>query len=425
MRHAILRLRLPRVLQPGRRRSSRRLAIEALEDRSLLSTGYGYGPSPPPATPPHHLGPHHPGQADHFRARFRHGHALGPNAYQQINLVSDFPTNVEGINPQLSDRLMLNPWGLVASPTSPWWISDQVTGTSTVYAISGGTVTKVPLNVTIPSLVTQPAHGFNPLTGPTGIVANTSTTDFMLPGAGGKSVPALFIFSTLDGSLAGWNPGSTGGPSTAVVIPSTIKAPVEEFTGLATASSGGSQYVYTVDPRMLPGIDVFNSSWNQVTLAGNFTDPRLPAGLSAYGIQNIGGNIYVSYIATSSGGGAVAEFNPDGTFMRQVAVSKSGGPLESPWGMTMAPSNFGRFSNDLLVGNFGDGRISAFNPRNGRFLGQLANQHGQPIVIPFLWGLQFGNGQKAGPTNVLYFTAGIAGQYHGVFGALVATHRVR
>lgn len=431
MRRALLRLSPAGPGRPdGRRRSSRRPALEALEERSLLSGGYGYTPPPVPGpigpspradhphAAPHRVSHSHPtGQAAHLRALARAGR--GPDVYQQINLVSDFPQGVEGVDPQLSDKLLLNPWGLASSSTGPWWVSDQVTGVSTVYSIGAdGGVTKAPLGVTIPSLVTQPSQGFNPLTGPTGIVFNSSTTDFQIPGKSGP-VPAIFIFSTLDGSLAGWNSASTGGPTTAVVIPSTIKAPAEEFTGLAIANDGASTYLYTADPRLVPGIDVFNSSWQQVTLTGNFVDPKLPPGLSPYNIQALGGHLYVAYTAPATGGGAVAEFNPDGTFVREVAVSGPRGPLESPWALAIAPPDFGHFSNDLLVGNFGDGRISAFNSTNGRFRGQLDSSRGQPIVIPFLWALGFGNGKSAGPANVLYYTAGIAGQYHGLFGALL------
>jgi len=414
-------------------RRDRRPTVEGLEERSLMSVA-------PAAAVHHHVADGHhsdmrvhighgpdaygsPGPARGHHP-FAHGRAGGgPNAYQQTNLVSDFPVGVEGVNPQISDPSLLNPWGLTASSTSPFWVSDQVTGLSTLYSVSAtDTVTKLPITVTIPSTVVQPSQGFTPLTGPTGIVFNSSTTDFMLPGPNGP-VPSVFIFSTLAGTLAGWSPASTGGLSTAVVVAS--KAPAEEFTGLAMGSSGGQNYLYTADPRLVPGIDVFNSSFQQVSLAGNFVDPKLPAGMSPYGIQDLNGQLFVTYIAPAGGGGVVGEFNTDGTFVRQIGASGSRGPLQGPWGAAIAPANFGHFSNDLLVGDFYDGRINAFNLKNGRFMGQLADPQGNPIVIPFLWGLDFGNGQKAGPTNTLFFTAGIAGQYHGLFGSIQATHRAR
>src|SRR5262249_20928679 len=151
------------------------------------------------------------------------------------------------------------------------------------------------------------------------------------------------------------------------------EGPKEEFTGLAMASSGGQNYLYTADPRFVPGIDVFDTHFNKVTLAGNFVDPKLPSGFAPYNIQNINGLLYVTYLTPASGGGVVAVFNPDGTFVRELARNGPRGPLQAPWGVALAPSDFGRFSNALLVGNFGDGRINAYNPRTGRFLGQLAD----------------------------------------------------
>jgi uncharacterized protein (TIGR03118 family) len=331
--------------------------------------------------------------------------------YTQTNLVSDFPVGVEGVNPQLSDPSLVNPWGMAFSSTGPFWISDQITGVSTLYSVQNGTVTKVPLTVTIP----PPSGGGKlPLTGPTGIVFN-NTTSFTITNASGTA-PASFIFATLDGTIAAWNRGSG---TTAQIM---TQVPGEEFTGLTMGQVGSTSYLYTADPRGY--IDVFNGSFQKVTLTGSFVDPELPAGFSPYNIQNLGGNLYVAYTTPASGGGYIAEFDTSGNFIRQVAGNGSGGPLQAPWGMTLAPSNFGCFSNDLLVGNFGDGRISAFNPTTGRFLGQLTDSSGNPITIPFLWALSFGNGQAAGSTNVLYFTAGIAGQFHGLFGAITANQPV-
>jgi len=400
------------------RRCEQRPAVEALEARSLLSvvTAPGAHHRDHLPTPEGLVADRLPGH--HVHALARHGSPRAKaNAYQQVNLVSDFPLGVEGVNAQVSDPSLLNPWGLVASATSPFWISDQVTGVSTLYSVDQNDVAKkVPLTVTIPSTITQPAHGFTPLTGPTGIVFN-GTSDFQIPAPTG-TVPALFIFDTLDGTIAGWNPGSSGGSGSAEVVVNA--GPTEEFTGLAMASSGGQNYLYTADPRFVPGIDVFNAHFSKVTLAGNFTDPKLPAGFSPYNIQNINGFLFVTYQTPASGGGVVAEFNPDGTFVRQFAANGSRGPLQSPWGLALAPANFGRFSNALLVGNFGDGRINAYNFKTGKFLGQLSDPQRNPIVIPFLWALDFGNGQSAGPTNTLFFTAGIAGQFHGLFGSLQA-----
>jgi uncharacterized protein (TIGR03118 family) len=156
-----------------------------------------------------------------------------------------------------------------------------------------------------------------------------------------------------------------------------------------------------------------------VTLAGNFVDPKLPKGDVPYNIQNINGELFVTYRSSNSKGGAVAEFNTDGTFVKQIAANGTGGNLQAPWGIALAPANFGKFSNDLLVGNFGNGRINAFNAK-GKFLGQLATTARKPIVISGLWALAFGNGGKAGSPSNLYFTAGINGQADGLFGSLQA-----
>src|SRR5262245_23719067 len=313
---------LQRLIRGGsddrRRRREHRLVVEGLEARSLLSVAPTF----------HGLHRHHPPTPGGVAADRLSGHSLRAlgrrnspphlraNAYQQINLVSDFPVGVEGVNPQISDPNLLNPWGMAFSPTSPFWISDQVTGVSTLYSVNqSDVVQKVALTVTIPSMVAQPAHGFNPLTGPTGTVWN-GTSDFQIAAPTG-TVPALFIFATLEGTIAGWNPGSNAGLNTAQIV--VNEGPEEEFTGLAMASSGGQNYLYTADPRFVPGIDVFDTHFNKVTLAGNFVDPKLPPGFAPYNIQNINGLLYVTYQTPASGGGVVAVFNPDGTFVRELA----------------------------------------------------------------------------------------------------------
>jgi uncharacterized protein (TIGR03118 family) len=259
------------------------------------------------------------------------------------------------------------------------------------------------------------------LAGPTGLVFN-ATSDFN---------SATFIFATLDGTLVTWSSGAT---TTAKNLSSNGTAG-EEFTGLAMASNNGQNYLYTADPRYPNGIDILGPTFNLVYsgatgmpspapapfVAAPFVDPKLPAGFSPYNIQSLNGELYVTYVTPASGGGYVVEFHPDGTFVRQFG-NGSEGPLQSPWGLALSPANFGRFSNDLLVGNFGDGRINAYDLTTGRFDGQLNDPQGKPIVIPFLWALDFGNGGKAGATNTLLFTAGIAGQYHGLFGSLQAVH---
>ena len=366
-----------------RRARDRRPAVEGLEDRALMSAA-------------HDLAVH-----DHLVPDIKKPVA----GYQQTNLVSD----IGGVA-QITDSSLVNPWGIAFSTTgsgSPVWVSDEGTGVATIYTVSlTDTVTKSSLTVTIPT------EGSSAPGKPTGQVFNT-TTDFSIPGPSGPVV-ASFIFDTLQGTIEAWNPGSSGGTSSAVIMVNNSSTAV--YTGLAAGNSGGVNYLYAANGGTSPGIQVFNGSFASVTLAGNFVDPKLHKGFTPYNIVNIGGELFVTY-ENSSRGGAVAEFNTDGTFVKQIASNTKKGNLNSPWGVTVSPSGFGKFSNDLLVGNFGSGRIDAYTMK-GRFLGQLANTAKKPITIPGLWTLAFGDGLKAGPTTSLLFTAGIDNQTHGLFGAL-------
>jgi uncharacterized protein (TIGR03118 family) len=369
-----------------RQRRERRVAVELLEERALLST----------AAQPH--GDHgHAMAVDH--AKKAHG------GYSETNLVSDLASEVV----QVTDPNLKNPWGMAyvpvssAKPTgSAFWISAAATGVSTIYTVTpSNVVTIAPISpVTIPG------------GGPTGQVANT-TTSFVMA----NTKPASFIFDTLGGTVSAWNGGS------AATIEATT--PGATYTGLAIGSSGGQNYLYAANGGSSPGITVFNSSFTPVTLAGSFVDPKLTKGfaktLVPYNIQNIDGELFVTYRGSSSPsakGGAVAEFNTDGTFVRQIAYNKPSGKLQAPWGVTLAPASFGKFSNDLLVGNFANGRINAYNAV-GKFAGQL-NIAGtrKPLVIPGLWALDVGNGGNAGSSSMVYFTAGINDQSDGLFGAL-------
>jgi uncharacterized protein (TIGR03118 family) len=376
MRRAIRDLQQPFRRFWGKRRSrERRPTLEGLEERALLST------------------------APHLSA---HAHSDARNAkkvasgYQQTNLVSDLSSE----SPQVVDSHLINPWGMAYSATGPFWISDEGSGVTTVYSVSSSDAVSGPLlTVTIPSAGISAGH-------PTGQVFNT-TSDFLL--SNGKK--ASFIFSTLGGTIAAWNGGAT-----AETVASDSGA---VFTGLAAGSSNGQNYLYAANDAARPGIVVYNSSFTPVTLAGTFTDPKLSKGFGKnfvpYNIQNIGGELFVTYQGSNSKGGAVAEFNTDGTFVRQITGNNGRGPLQAPWGVAQAPSGFGKFSNDLLVGNFGNGRIDAVK---GKSLKPLTNSHGKPIAISGLWTLGFGNGGSAGPTNTLFFTAGINGQSDGLFGSL-------
>jgi uncharacterized protein (TIGR03118 family) len=268
-----------------------------------------------------------------------HGTALAASVgYVQLNLVSDIPGEAAVTDPNL-----LNPWGISNSPTSPFWVSDQGASVSTLYSSAG---VKNPLIVSVPG-------------GPTGTVFNTPGAGNFLDGAS----PASFIFGTLSGSIYAWN---SGNGTTAQLEHSTAGA---VFTGLALDNNGAANFLYTANDTLAGGIDVFSSTFAPATLAGNFVDPNLPAGYAPYNIQNIGGMLYVEYTNTANprvlGNGVVAVFDANGNFLSQLIGP--GGQLDDPWGIVMAPAGFGAFSNDLLVGNFGNGEINAFNPTTGAF----------------------------------------------------------
>jgi uncharacterized protein (TIGR03118 family) len=318
------------------------------------------------------------------------------NEYAQINLVSDIPGMAAN-----TDANLKNPWGMSFSATSPFWVSNQVTGTSTLYDGAGNIQSLV---VTIPGSTTPPS-------GPTGQVKTpTGTTGFVLPNGN----PAAFIFDTLNGTIAGWNGGN------AAVTKVTTAGAV--YTGLAIGSVGSNAYLYAADTGSGPQIRVYDSTYNPVTLTGNFTDPNAVAGFVPFNVQAIGSQLYVTYAQLGPRGaplpgGYVDVFNTDGTFVKRAAT---GNGLYAPWGVTLAPSGFGDFSNDLLVGNFGNGEILAFDPANANFLGVLDGRNGQPIVNDFLWALDTRTGGTNDNPNAVYFTAGINNQTDGLFGDLIA-----
>jgi len=315
------------------------------------------------------------------------------DTFLQTNLTSDVPGLAYITDPNLK-----NPWGFSYSATSPFWISNQASGTSTLYDGQGN---RSSLIVTIPGSATPPS-------GPTGQVFN-STAGFLLPG----NSPAHFIFDTLGGTIDGWNAGGT-----AVQMVST---PGAVYTGLAMATVGANTYLYAADST--GQIRVFNSSFASTTLAGNFTDPNAITGYVPFNIQLIGNNLYVTYARLTPQGGAltggyVDEFDTSGNFLLRLAT---GGALYAPWGVTLAPAGFGSYGNDLLVGNFGDGEILAYNPTTGTYLGTLDGTNGQPIVNDNLWAIGFRTGGTNVNTNALYFTAGIDNQADGLFGELTLT----
>lgn len=320
--------------------------------------------------------------------------------------VNNLVANRVGYGAAVIDPNLVNPWGMSSTGTSPWWSSNNGTGTTTLY---NGAGVKQALTVTIP----LPGGGTS---SPTGQLANLTAADFALP-TGGKST---FIFATQDGTIAGWN-GAQGTTAVTKVDRSGVGA---VYTGLASGSSGGSNFLYAADFNN-NRIDVFNGTFGLTSLAGSFVDPGLPAGYSPFNIQNLGGQLYVEYALQDpldhttelhgAGLGFVSVFDTSGNFVKRLA---SGGLLDAPWGVALAPSNFGNFSNALLVGQFGSGNILAYNPTTNAFLGALTDAGGTPITIDGLWGLSFGNGANAGAKNSLYYTAGPNNETDGVFGQL-------
>jgi uncharacterized protein (TIGR03118 family) len=329
------------------------------------------------------------------------GHQHG--AYVQKNLISD----IAGVA-RVTDPNLVNPWGLAAGPATPLWVADNGTGVSTLY--TGGVRGSIP--AILPLVVTIPGGA------PTGVVFNP-TKGFVVH-AGTASGPAFFIFASEAGKITAWSP----------VVPPNTSAQVEAssdtavYKGLAMASTRDGTFIYATNFHD-NAIDVFDSNFAPVTLSGDFTDPNLPAGYAPFGIQSIGARLYVSYAVQDAdkmddvagpGNGLVDVYSTSGHLVKRLI---SNGDLNSPWGLVVAPRHFGVFSHDLLVGNFGDGAIHAYDARTGAFRGQLMNRDGNPVLIDSLWALRFGNGVTGTPTTLL-FTAGIGGEGHGLFGEIVA-----
>lgn len=296
------------------------------------------------------------------------------------------------------DANLKNAWGLAYSGTNPFWVSNEASGTSTVYDANG---TIVPLVVTIPPAGTT-GQGT-----PTGIVANT-TTGFVIH-QNGRSGPAAFIFNTLDGTISGWN-SSVNANSAVIAVNNTGTA---NYQGLTIATTAiGTTFLYAANSAK-NRIEQYNSSWH---LVRTFTDAAL-TGLHVYGVQAIKGKIYVTFRGSS--GAAVDVFSLGGVLLKTLTKNGSGGPLKGPWGVALAPSNFDTLSNTLLVGNVDDGKINGFNASTGAFVGTLKNKSGVAIANPGLWGMVFGGGNSTnGNTNQLFITVGTAGYSTGVFAVI-------
>ena len=312
-----------------------------------------------------------------------------------------------GVATRQTDPNLVNAWGLAFNPAGFAWVANNGSSTSTLYDGNG-----VPqaLIVTLPPGLAGPAN-------PTGIVFN-GTQDFKVS-QGGLSGATPFIFVGEAGTVSGWSPTVLPTQAVTMVDSSALGA---VYKGLATASFGGANLIYATDFHN-NRVDVFDTNYNLVALPGTFRDPTLPAGFAPFGIQAIGGNLYVTFAKQDVAGhddvhgaglGVVDLFDSGGNFIRTVA---SGGALNAPWGVALAPANFGSFSGDLLVGNFGDGKINVFDPASGVMLGTLSSATG-PLVIDGLWALAFGNGLNSQPSNTLFFTAGPGDEAHGAYGRI-------
>ena len=319
------------------------------------------------------------------------------------------------------DPDLVNAWGLTTLPGLFFWVSDNGTGKSTLYT---GTGMKQGLIVNIPSATAGVAGQ------PTGTVGNTSAVASAFTVSDGThSGRAIFLFATLDGTISGWNPGvdPTGlfaGPnhfSTTAALAVNRSSVSATYTGLAIGNSGGHDFLYAADDGPNRRIDVFDSTFTLVQPSPNaFQDPNIPRNFTPYGIQNINGNIWVTYTALNKAqGGFVDKFAPDGTLLQHFAVH---GPLHSPWGLAQAPADFGPMSNAILVSNNDtQGRINAFDPNTGAFLGPLRDADGKPIEVNEIWAIQFGLGDtNNGPKNHLFFTAGPNAYSNGLFGVIQA-----
>jgi len=337
--------------------------------------------------------------------------------YQQTNLVSDIP----GLAAQ-TDPHLVNPWGMALSDTSPFWVSDNGTGVATLYNGTGQPFpVGSPLVVTIPGS-TPTGQVFNPQT------INPTSTDFLVTD-GSKSGPSFFIFATEDGTISGWNPSVPAFLSTTAILAVDNSASDAVYKGLALGRTPAGSFLYAANFHA-GSIDVFDKDFKPASLAGSFSDPDIPDDFAPFNIQNLGNQLYVTYAkqdadkrddVAGEGNGFVNVFDTSGNFIRRIA---SRGKLNSPWGLALAPAGFGKFSHDFLVGNFGDGRINAFDLSTDTFRGQLRDSKGKPITIDGLWALTFGkDGQNNGPTNILFFTAGIDEEQHGLFGSLKACRR--
>jgi uncharacterized protein (TIGR03118 family) len=331
--------------------------------------------------------------------------AWASDFYRQRNLVSD----TSQIRAEHRDPRLVNAWGLAFNPFGLAWVADNGTGFSTLYDGDGKPQSLV---------VTIPGSGKN--TGnPTGTVFYGGTAFLVTKGS--TSGPSRFLFVNEDGGISGWSPMVDPTHAVRVVDNSGSNA---VYKGVAISGNGRGTLLYATDFHN-GKVDVFDSAFKPVSLPDRpFHDPNLPSGYAPFGIQSINGDLYVTYAKQNAdrhddvhgrGLGYIDVFDPNGRLLRRLA---SNGALNAPWGMALAPASFGKFSNRLLVGNFGDGLINAYDLATGQWVGRLKGPDRKPIYVPGLWGIAFGNGLSNQPIDTLFFTSGPAGESHGLYGRL-------
>jgi uncharacterized protein (TIGR03118 family) len=331
-----------------------------------------------------------------------------PNSYRRVNLVADVSSYSDGAGPAaVTDPNLKNPWGVAYAPGRYFWVSDNANGLITLYNGSGAAQ---PLVVTTPSPNSSTGGAI------TGQVYN-GTSSF-----GGN----FFLLCTLNGTIVTWKSGKTS----SIAVDNSAAGAV--YTGLAIISNATGNYLAV--PNFSAGhIDVFDTNFKPASLPGAFKDPAIPAAYSPFNIQTISQNVIVTYAVLNpqthspvagAGNGIVDLFDMNGNLLSRLATGSGAGAggsatwLNVPWGVAYAPSSFGRFSNALLIGNQGDGHITALDPNSANLLGQLTDASGSPIVISNLWAIIFGNGALGGSTNTLYFTAGPNDNKDGLFGSV-------
>ena len=357
-------------------------------------------------------------------ARADDGDHEGQDAFVQTNLVSGTappPNTIPAPAAAHTDNQLLNAWGVAFFPGGPFWISDNNAGLATLH---DGTGVKQGLVVTIPASPHEPS---GTVAAPTGTVWNPdeahANEGFEIPAvAGGNGNPAIFMFDSEDGTILAWN----GGNAAHIVVDNSINpspANGAVYKGLALGTNASGNFLFATNFRA-GKVEAYDGQFALATLDGSFTDPDIPVGFAPFGIRNIDGALWVTYAkqnavkhdnVASPGAGFVDVFDTDGHLLRHFAAH---GPLNSPWGLAVVPAGFGHLAGDILVGNFGDGRINVYSPR-GDLVDQLEDTHGKPITIDGLWTVTFGGGLNSSP-ETLYFTAGPASETNGLFGKIEA-----